>query len=308
MPLSTRQILINQAKEHFNAAVSPDSLGGADGKFARTFMARASVNAENTDHIKIPPIVHYRDCYKQSGEHENPIKSSASLCRTHWHSEKASDGYPRQLLISNDYKDDNIGDDKKRKCFPRCTRTDLCKGIIRQIQNISSPDANVDVGGDNSVNRNLKTIMDMYHTEYPKIFAEAESTIRREIDTMKKSDVELNLNRSKISENMAIVKQKEKILNNLRKSLEERSQSLLSSKTQGNLKKEDRVRIGPAVLPLFYVPTRSYVIAALAVIVILLVALIIYAKSGNNSGPDATAEVTAPSEEGNVEEYEEELE
>ena len=320
MQLSTRQKLINQAKEHFSTGDGSGGLGGASGQFARKFMAKASVgvNAQNTAHVTVPPIFHYRNCYKQPGKTEYPIHRSERLCRKEWHSEDASGG-PRQLLQSNDFKDSADKESYKSKdCFPTCTRKELCEGIIRQLKVISDPNANIiglytgdagDAGnagsagsggsdGSGAVNRNLKTIMDSYDTEYREIFVVSESSVRKDINDMKTVDTNLNRRRSDITENMRVVQQKEKILKTLQKNLEERSQLLLSSKTQVNMREQDRVRIGPAILPFFHVPTRTYVIAALVINVVLLVALVLYAISGGGGGGDGDAAEETTAEEG----------
>ena len=217
--------------------------------------------------VAVPTVMHYRNCYRtmMAPSHKTPI----------------ADVKCNEMLADVDTLLSSEKRDSKSTSMKR-----TCNTIMKRLKFMTANDSTY----------NLKTLMDTYQTQYRDIFSTCSSEVAKTFDAVNTVNATISRNSSVLRENMSTLTKKVDILRKISHELEEKTAQLASSRTQASLQQHDRVRIGPASLPLGHVPTRTYIIGMLVLIVALLVAIVIFIILLRNRDDDAAPPLSPSAE------------
>lgn len=196
--------------------------------------------------VAVPVVTHYRNCYN-TNDPRQPI--AESKCR------EIQNTVNVHTLLSSEMKSAPTSTSMKT----------TCDKIMKRLKFMTAANST----------HNLKSLMDAYQTNYRDVFSTCKGEVEKETHALQEISATISGNRAILRGNMSSLTKKVDILKQISKDLEEKTAQLASLRTQSSLQEHDRVRIGPASLPLGHVPARTYIIGMLVLIVALIVASIV---------------------------------
>ena len=226
----------------------------------------------DTTVVEVPDLIHYRDCYTYG----NQKAAEAVTCPADQPA-PASGRKPANCLnpawslqlTAPLTENRTISDIGQQKCMRLLTQIRLA----RQSPDPSSP--------------TLDDLLQEYTRRYTAVYRLCKRTIVQSLDDLVTLDGTLSSNNAAIRTNMGELKELEQTLRLVRSRMDSNQDSVKTTERQARVRLDDRVRIGPSVLPLGHVSTRFYVIAMVIINTALVVAIVILLKNLGGAASDS---------------------